>query len=76
MIDSVNNIKKEKTIKSFLSNLLNYIFVNGLLVSIYYLVGMDYFWPIGSIVGWGIGLVIHGVYVYRVNKNKKENKDG
>jgi hypothetical protein len=35
--------------------------VQLLLVAIWALSGMGYFWPIWPFMGWGIGLVLHGV---------------
>ena len=37
-----------------------YLIVNALLCVIYYLTTpTGYFWPIWSILGWGVGLIIH-----------------
>ena len=50
--------------KSIFIHLTSYIIINIFLVAIYYLVMPGgYFWPIWSIMGWGVGLVIHGIVV-------------
>ncbi len=42
-----------------------YLLVNGLLVGIWAISSPGvFFWPLFSIVGWGIGVVLHGWDVY------------
>jgi len=50
--------------KSITIHLMIYVVINIFLVAIYYLTTPGgYFWPIWSIVGWGVGLLIHGLVV-------------
>lgn len=61
--------KQVSEIKDFYVHLLIYIIVNLGLVIIYFIPGSsdekdDGFWPIYTILGWGIGLIIHGLSVF------------
>lgn len=49
---------------AFRSHLLAYVIVNAGLVLINLTTSPGYFWAIWPIIGWGIGLVAHGVTVY------------
>ena len=52
-------IKRLKRKREFWNHLFVYIVINGMLVGIWAMSSADYFWPIWSIGGWGIGLVFH-----------------
>ena len=45
-----------------------YLVVNVFLVRVWALTSGGYFWPGWVIAGWGIGLVLHGLQVYRGEK--------
>ena len=49
---------------SFRGNLLAYVLVNAGLVAINLITSPGYFWAIWPILGWGLGLIAHGVTVY------------
>lgn len=53
--------------RDFRVHLLAYVLVNAMLVVIWAMTGADFFWPVFPILGWGIGLALHGytVYMYR-----------
>ncbi|WP_159792891.1 2TM domain-containing protein [Puerhibacterium puerhi] len=36
-----------------------YVLVNAMLVVFWFITGASFFWPVFSILGWGIGLVFH-----------------
>lgn len=57
-------IRRIQAKHGFRSHLAVYLAVNALLVLIWALVSVGYFWPIWPILGWGIGVVAHGVSVY------------
>jgi len=58
-------IKQLKERRDFQTHLLVYVLVNGMLVGIWAISSPGvFFWPLYSIVGWGIGLVLHGWDVY------------
>lgn len=62
-------IKRIKEKNDFLTHLIVYLVVNTMLVVIWFMVsgGGFFFWPIIPILGWGVGLVMHGYSVYRGN---------
>jgi 2TM domain len=55
------NLRKKR---EFLSHLFLYLIVNAILVGIWAMTGGGSFWPIWSILGWGIGVFFHGWDVY------------
>ena len=58
-------IKELKRRREFQTHLLVYVLVNGLLVAIWAISSPGaFFWPLFPIVGWGIGVVLHGWDVY------------
>jgi eukaryotic-like serine/threonine-protein kinase len=46
--------------RSFKTHLTLYVLVNVFLIGIWAASGGGYFWPIWSMLGWGIGLAVHG----------------
>lgn len=55
---------KEK--RDFWSHVIAYLVVNSFLVVVWQVSNGDgYFWPIWSIAGWGIGLLIHAWETFR-----------
>jgi class 3 adenylate cyclase len=46
--------------QSFKTHLTIYLLINVLLIGIWAASGGGYFWPIWSILGWGVGLAAHG----------------
>jgi hypothetical protein len=66
-----------KAKSDFRVHLLVYVVINAMLVTIWAFTGniftaapgtpIDFFWPIFPIVGWGVGVVIHGYTAYRGN---------
>ena len=49
--------------RSFWTHLLIYLTVNTLLVVIWATTTTGFFWPVWPILGWGIGVVAHGISV-------------
>ena len=41
-----------------------FVLINLFLVAIWVLTGFGYFWPAWVILGWGLGLAIHGAVTY------------
>ena len=60
-------------------HLIIYFIINAFLCAIYYLTTPSgYFWPFWSILGWGIGLIIHVVLIGIVlssTNNKQDSVD-
>ena len=50
--------------RSFWWHLGVYIVVNAMLVMVWYYGSGGYFWPVWPALGWGIGLVFHGLSVF------------
>ncbi len=53
--------------KGFKSHLFIFIAINTFLVILNLLVSPGYFWAIYPILGWGLGLLLHGMKVYISN---------
>lgn len=45
----------------FPEHLRAFVAVNALLVAIWALAGFGYFWPVWPFMGWGVGVVVHGL---------------
>ena len=58
---AINRIKEKR---GFWTHLVVYIAVNTFLVAIWAVTAQGYFWPIWPILGWGIGLLAHGLSVF------------
>jgi high-affinity nickel permease len=57
-------IKRLKTKQRFHTQLAFFVIVNTMLIVIWAVTGGGHFWPIWSIIGWGIGLTILAYTVY------------
>jgi hypothetical protein len=57
-------LKRVKAKRDFKSHVAIYVIVNAMLVVIWALSGQGYFWPVWTIVGWGIGLAFNAWSVY------------
>ncbi|MBS3028737.1 MAG: 2TM domain-containing protein [Dolichospermum sp. DET50] len=53
--------------KGFKSHLFAFIAINGFLVLLNLVVSPGYFWAIFPMLGWGLGLLLHGIKVYISN---------
>jgi hypothetical protein len=53
--------------KGFKSHLFTFLAINGFLVLLNLVVSPGYFWAIYPILGWGLGLLLHGMKVYISN---------
>ena len=71
-------IKRLKAKSDFKKQLLAYVAVNTMLTVIWAFTSAGQpwprgiFWPIFPIIGWGVGLVIHGYVTYRGNSYTEE----
>jgi hypothetical protein len=57
-------IKRLKAKRGFQQNVVAYVAVNALLVTIWFVGGRGLFWPVFVMAGWGVGLAIHGWQTY------------
>jgi hypothetical protein len=56
--------KKVEDIKGFYGNLTSFIVVNSVLVVINIVTSPQYLWFFWPLLGWGIGVVSHGLRVF------------
>lgn len=56
--------KQVEEIKGFYGNLISYILVNGFLMFINLKYSPEYLWFLWSALGWGVGLLFHGMKVF------------
>lgn len=61
-----NVIERVQDIKGFYSHLLNYIVVLTILFIINFIVTPEYIWALWASLGWGIGVISHGLSVFEV----------
>jgi eukaryotic-like serine/threonine-protein kinase len=59
--------------KSFKTHLTLYLLVNLLLIGVWAASGGGYFWPIWSILGWGIGIAIHAAPMVGLGSRPRES---
>ena len=52
-------VKRLEDKRGLMAHVIAYVSVNLLLVAIWYANGAEFFWPLFSIFGWGIGLAFH-----------------
>jgi hypothetical protein len=53
--------RRERARREFAEHVRTYAVVIGFLIAIWALTGMGYFWPVWPALGWGIGLLCHGM---------------
>jgi transcriptional regulator with XRE-family HTH domain len=59
-------IERVQDIKGFYSHLCNYIIVLSILFIINLIYTPEYIWALWASLGWGIGLISHGLSVFEV----------
>ncbi|MBU2971212.1 MULTISPECIES: 2TM domain-containing protein [unclassified Pseudoalteromonas] len=55
-----------RDIKGFYSHLINYVLVVGGLFILNYFISPEYIWAWWAALGWGIGVISHGLSVFEV----------
>ncbi|MFW0738081.1 MULTISPECIES: 2TM domain-containing protein [unclassified Flavobacterium] len=58
--------KKVKEIREFYEHLTVFILVTIILITINLLTSPGYLWFVWCVLGWGIGLVLHGLSVFNI----------
>jgi hypothetical protein len=66
---AILRIKKKH---DFAAHVLAYILVNGFLITLWFVLGHGFFWPVFPLFGWGIGLVFHAWDLYRAEPTEAE----
>lgn len=59
-------IEQVKEIKNFYSHLITYLVVIAILLVVNLLTGPDYLWVFWPAMGWGIGIISHGLSAFEV----------
>jgi uncharacterized integral membrane protein len=57
-------LRRVRRIKGFYAHLVSYILVNLLLFLINIMTSPDVLWFFWPLFGWGIGIVMHGLFVF------------
>ncbi|WP_016953077.1 2TM domain-containing protein [Anabaena sp. PCC 7108] len=57
----ISNSQKRREFKS---HLMSFIVINGFLILLNLFTSPSYFWAIYPILGWGLGLLLHGIKTY------------
>ena len=66
--------KRVKELKSFYSNLISYVIVNAFLIALNLITSPKQIWFYWPLLGWGIGVVAHGMSVFAIGRNWEERK--
>jgi len=62
--------------KSIKWHVIIYLIINAFLCVVYYLTTPDgYFWPMWSMAGWGLGLIVHVVVVCSVLSSTRNRQN-
>ncbi|HCM1502762.1 TPA: 2TM domain-containing protein [Vibrio parahaemolyticus] len=59
-------IEQVRAIKDFYSHLITYVLVIGFLFIINFLIDPSYIWAWWAAMGWGIGIISHGVSAFEI----------
>lgn len=58
--------KKVKEIREFYEHLTVYLLVNPIVIVVNVMTSPGYLWFIWCLMGWGIGLILHGLTVFNL----------
>jgi 2TM domain len=59
----ISNSQKRREFKS---HLMSFIVINGFLILLNLFTSPSYFWAIYPLLGWGLGLLLHGIKTYMI----------
>lgn len=74
------NVLRQQALKSleekrgFKIHACIYVIVNAAIAATWYMGGGGYFWPMWTLLGWGIGLAFHGWGVYFGDRRPTEGQ--
>lgn len=60
--EAIERLKKRS---EFWTHMTAYALVNAVIITVWFIVGGGFFWPIFPLLGWGIGLFFHAMDVFR-----------
>lgn len=58
--------KKVKEIREFYEHLAVYILINPIVIAVNLMTSPGYLWFIWCLMGWGVGLILHGLTVFNL----------
>jgi hypothetical protein len=58
-------VKRIKDKQDFLSHVATYAVVNAGLIAVWAMTGAGYRWFLWPLLGWGVGLALHGINLWR-----------
>lgn len=67
-------VKRVKELKGFYGNLISYCIIIPFLVILNLMTSPRELWFYWPMLGWGIGLLAHGMNVFAIGKNWEEKK--
>ncbi len=80
IFDTYKSIFRELTLKDakkgFKANLISFIVVNTILVTINLTITPDNLWCLGGLIGWGIGVIAHYIGGVAVVEKKMVRMEG
>ena len=66
--------KRVKELKSFYSNLISYVIVTIFLIILNLITSPKQLWFYWPLMGWGIGVIGHGMSVFAIGKSWEDKK--
>lgn len=66
--------KRVEQLKGFYGSLISYCIIIPFLFLLNWKTGSDYWWAFWPMLGWGIGLIIHGLKVFAVGSDWEEKQ--
>lgn len=67
-------LKRVKELKGFYGNLISYCLVNSFLLALNLLTSPEHLWFFWPMLGWGIGVAVHGLTTFGIGKDWEERK--
>ena len=65
-IEEQEAIEYVRDIKSFYSHVLTYLFWIGVMLTVNLIQSPDHFWVVWPALGWGVGVIAHGISTFEV----------
>ena len=66
--------KRVEELQGFSAHFVSYLLVNTGLFLINLFTNPDYWWFVYPIIGWGVGLISHAIFVFGWGENWRERK--
>jgi hypothetical protein len=66
--------KRVEELQGFWAHLVSYLLVNTGLFAINWFTNPEYWWFVFPVIGWGVGLLSHGIFVFGWGAGWRERK--